>query len=229
MRKHHTAKDFIEFCFEKTLVLLCKQFPNSHIWIVVPSKYMYTVVCIYKNFIKTESIVGVPEHTCDFDGLEHLVALFKSMQNKMKQKPIKTDSLVIVGFSKGCVVLNQMLYEISAMCNAEGVNHSNDVQEFVQKIKAMYWLDGGHSGDDEVYVTSIGVLEGLTKLMKSVKFFVHTSPYQTEDPSRPWKGEMKNAFVRQLKEKGFDVVDKHHFEGQDISIMLHFNVLTKFK
>lgn len=68
--------------------------------------------------------------------------------------------LILIGFSKGCVVLNQFLYEYHYLKTL-----TPDVSSLiVSKIKTMYWLDGGHSGGKNTWITSKPLLETLTRL-----------------------------------------------------------------
>lgn len=68
--------------------------------------------------------------------------------------------LIVIGFSKGCVVLNQFLYEFHYLKTL-----TPDVSSLiVSKIRDMYWLDGGHSGGKNTWITSRPLLETLTRL-----------------------------------------------------------------
>lgn len=68
----------------------------------------------------------------------------------------------LVGFSKGCIVLNQFLYEYHYYKTFTTVD-SNEMK-FISKIKHMYWLDGGHSGGKNTWITSRPLLETLASL-----------------------------------------------------------------
>lgn len=68
--------------------------------------------------------------------------------------------IILIGFSKGCVVLNQFIYEYHYLKTL-----TPDVSALmVSKIKDMYWLDGGHSGGKNTWITSRPLLETLTRL-----------------------------------------------------------------
>lgn len=68
----------------------------------------------------------------------------------------------LVGFSKGCIVLNQFLYEYHYY-KTFTTSDSNEMK-FISKIKHMYWLDGGHSGGKNTWITSRQLLETLASL-----------------------------------------------------------------
>lgn len=73
-------------------------------------------------------------------------------------------SIKLIGFSKGCVVLNQLLYEFHYLKTLTPDDPT--MLKMVEQIKEMYWLDGGHSGGKNTWITSRPLLETLTRLGK---------------------------------------------------------------
>lgn len=71
----------------------------------------------------------------------------------------------LIGFSKGCVVLNQLLYEFHYLKTL--MPDDSTMMQTVERIKDMYWLDGGHSGGKNTWITSRPLLETLTRLGKN--------------------------------------------------------------
>lgn len=108
-----------EWCLENTCALLQKKFPNSAVWIVRPSRMLRSLFSCFHNFVQS-SLVGVPTYNSTYGGLpqlEHLIlnALYKvhyKGQLKMSVHSAFMLPFVIIGFSKGCVVLNQFLHEL---------------------------------------------------------------------------------------------------------------------
>ncbi|XP_034828554.1 mitochondrial protein C2orf69 homolog [Maniola hyperantus] len=135
-------------------------------------------------------------------------------------------SLTLVGFSKGCVVLNQLIYEFHyTKTLTPGDAH---VMRFMSRIKDMYWLDGGHAGGKNTWITSRSLLETLTRL--DVNMFVHVSPYQVQDSGRPWIGREEKAFTGLLSKLGAKVRRYLHSESSaPHSLHMHFDVLANFK
>lgn len=128
--------------------------------------------------------------------------------------------LHLVGFSKGCIVLNQLIYELkSAKANSS-------LSDFVHQVHGMTWLDGGHSGGSNTWVTNPDVLCELAAL--KVDIIVHVTPYQVKDEMRKWIGKEKRRFVEQLLKAGAKVSDTLHFEDLPKSIDNHFRVLEVF-
>ncbi len=93
------------------------------------------------------------------------------------------------------------------------------------RLKAFYWLDGGHSGTGGAWVTDDELLQILASLR--VEIHVHVTPHQVKDAHRPWIGEEKTEFVEKLKRFGASVKDTLHFED-DTSLEKHFKVLEVF-
>lgn len=124
----------------------------------------------------------------------------------------------LIGFSKGCVVLNQLLFEIEAACK--------DGSTLLPRVHAMTWLDGGHSGGSNTWLTDRSVLKCFASLPITVS--VHVTPYQVKDEMRAWIGKEKRRFVEQLTKEGMKITDKIHFEDDPKSIENHFRVLEVF-
>ncbi|KAL4719932.1 hypothetical protein ACJJTC_005357, partial [Scirpophaga incertulas] len=70
--------------------------------------------------------------------------------------------LTLVGFSKGCVVLNQFIYEFhyTKTLTPEDAH----TMRFIKRIVSMCWLDGGHSGGKNTWITARSLLETLALL-----------------------------------------------------------------
>lgn len=128
--------------------------------------------------------------------------------------------IVIVGFSKGCVPLNQLLYDKT---EAES---DPDVVDLFSKVTDMFWLDGGHNGGSNTWLNDDRILEKWSKT--KVVFHAHVTPYQVDDSFRRWIGTEYRRFKEKLKKRGISVLAKLHFENEERSLDNHFNVLTVF-
>lgn len=129
-------------------------------------------------------------------------------------------SLTLVGFSKGCVVLNQLAYELA------GARADPRVSHFVKCVSDMYWLDGGHPGGSETWVTDKRVLKELAS--SGVSIHAHVTPYEVCDPMRAWVGREHGHFLKTLEEFGARPSKKLHFEHEPPSIENHFRVIQEF-
>lgn len=134
--------------------------------------------------------------------------------------------LSLVGFSKGCVVLNQLVYEFHYTQTLTPGDER--MMRFISRIESMYWLDGGHAGAKNTWITSRSLLETLTRL--NIKIHIHVSPYQVQDESRPWIGREERTFTNLLRILGAKVVRHLHATGSiaQPSLTMHFGVLANF-
>ena len=107
------------WCLENTCSLLQIKFPNSAIWIVRPSKMLRSLFSCFHHFVQS-SLVGIPTYSATYGALpqiERLLAdacykLHKQGKLKMELRSAILLPIVLIGFSKGCVVLNQVLHEL---------------------------------------------------------------------------------------------------------------------
>ncbi|CAG9857943.1 unnamed protein product [Phyllotreta striolata] len=136
---------------------------------------------------------------------------------------LNDSEVILAGFSKGCVVLNQFLYEF----HYYNENTSPSDPAIISRIREMYWLDGGHSGGKNTWVTSSDLLGNLARL--GIKVFVHVSPYQIDDDRRPWIRKEEKRFAETLGKLGAMTKRTAHFDGIPASIENHFEILRIFK
>ena len=121
-------------------------------------------------------------------------------------------SLTLIGFSKGVVVLNQIVRELLQ------VEYQN-----VQRISSMIWLDGGHNGGKDIWITDKRLLKSLVD--KNIKIDVRVTPYQVKNSNRPWIAKEEKLFTSTLHKLGADINRKLYFEDEPASIDNHFNVI----
>ncbi|XP_060637198.2 mitochondrial protein C2orf69 homolog [Anolis sagrei] len=129
-------------------------------------------------------------------------------------------SFTLIGFSKGCVVLNQLLHELKE------AEKDKEICAFIKNIKAIYWLDGGHSGGSNTWVTYPDVLKDFAQTGITVN--AHVTPYQVFDTMRAWIGKEHKKFVQILHELGVNVNSKLHFANEAPSLENHFRVHEVF-
>lgn len=192
--------------------------------------HLNTISC-YDNFVKSND-VGVPNHCNEVCSLKHLkVLLHNAKQQISSNKSVEETCpvacrnsvpLMIIGFSKGCVVLNQMLYSLKAIHDEKNV----ELEDFIQKIDTMYWLEGGHSGGSNTWITNKTVLKHFATT--NIKVIIHVTPYQMHCNFRPWIGKEEKLFRETLKKLGVKVERTLHFENEERSMENHFRVLEVF-
>ncbi|XP_007532193.2 mitochondrial protein C2orf69 homolog [Erinaceus europaeus] len=158
----------------------------------------------------TNGCQGEKERTCE------------KLESAMNFHPLSLNvaSFTLIGFSKGCVVLNQLLFELKE------ARKDKDIDAFIKSIRAMYWLDGGHSGGSNTWITYPEVLKELAQT--GIPVHAHVTPYQVCDPMRSWIGKEHKKFVQILQDFGVQVTSHIHFAKETPSIENHFRVHEAF-
>ncbi|KAM9850878.1 mitochondrial protein C2orf69 homolog [Aulostomus maculatus] len=220
---------WLSWSLEQVAVILGRRFPGHHVWVVRASRmYLHKFSC-YHNFVES-NMFGAPEHSANCGAFHHLRALLShGMERANLPNPLQLQaatslppgfSVTLVGFSKGCVVLNQLLYELA------GARADQQMALFVQCISDMFWLDGGHPGGSETWVTDKQVLRELA--VSGVTIHAHVTPYEVCDPMRAWVGREHSCFIKTLEEFGARPHQKLHFQDEPPSIENHFRVIQDF-
>nr|XP_020462198.1 UPF0565 protein C2orf69 homolog [Monopterus albus]XP_020462199.1 UPF0565 protein C2orf69 homolog [Monopterus albus] len=224
---------WLSWSLEQVAFILGRRFPDRYVWVVRASRmYLHKFSC-YHNFVES-NMFGAPEHSPyspEGGALHQLRALLShGMEQASLPNPLQPQggastipsgfSLMLVGFSKGCVVLNQMVYELG------GARADPQMAPFIKCIAAMYWLDGGHPGGGETWVTDKQVLKELAA--SRVSIHAHVTPYEVCDPMRAWVGREHRYFIKTLEEFGACPSKKLHFEDEPPSIENHFRVIQEF-
>lgn len=160
--------------------------------------------------------------------LRHLQKLLESVAQMTNQSDgslhLDQQKLILVGFSKGCVVLNQCLYEFHYLSTLTPDERAST--EVVTRISDMYWLDGGHAGGKNTWITSRPLLETLTRL--GINVHIHVTPYQIQDGRRPWIRKEEKLFGDVLSKLGANVQRQVHFEDIIPSLNTHFELIKVF-
>lgn len=120
------------------------------------------------------------------------------------------------------------------------------MMKLVSRIGSMFFLDGGHGGGKNTWITARSLLETLCRLGISVH--VHVTPYQVQgnshlpsipfsilkliltDEHRPWLRKEEKQFTDLLKKLGCVITRTLHSGESNMSnLFTHFEVLENFK
>lgn len=234
MLAHRDNRRHVKWNLEATSTILAHSFPESDIFVIRPSRmYLHTFSC-YDNFVES-NLTGVPTHSPSHNAHQHLMELLQNAARMVEKVgdmttgstdcpnlSAATDNmpLILIGFSKGCVVLNQLVHEMHHLVETK------EIKDFIAKVKSMCWLDCGHAGGSNVWITDSQLLESLTNT--GIDLHVHVTPYQIEDVQRPWIRKEEKMFTERLKKMKANITRQLHFEGEVPSIEIHFQILKEF-
>ncbi|XP_014262564.1 UPF0565 protein C2orf69 homolog isoform X2 [Cimex lectularius] len=230
MESHRDNKSYVKWNLENMATILQGKFETSHIVVVRPSRMEFKMFGCYDNFVPCNN-TGAPDHTPMHYALLHLDRLVQNISLKLSEqdstKGLHLDQCdyILIGFSKGCVVLNQILYEFHYLKTLTPDDESLAI--LASKVIEMYWLDGGHSGGKNSWITSRSLLETLSRL--AIIIHIHVTPYQVNDDRRPWIRKEERVFFDSLRKMGAHVNRTYHFENQVPNLRTHFEVLNDFK
>lgn len=226
MESHYINKNYVEWNLESTAQMLQSKFKDSAVIVVKPSKMLLNTFSIYENFLSFDQD-GLPDFDCDSGALLHLTNLYNAVVKTLSYKDISSSldkrdedvSIKVLGFSKGCVVLTKLMFELRI--------YKDDlkVKEFLRKVSAFYWLDGGHNGRKNAYITNDAVLQDIRHLDKEL--FVLVTPYQIQCNNRKWIGREERQFVDKLGALNAKIKEYKYFMDDPPTIEKHFKVLTK--
>jgi hypothetical protein len=225
MEAHRDNKRYVQWDVESTASLLSDRFPEHRIWLIKPNKMYLKTFSVYSNFVQSDD-TSCPIHSTGQKSWNHLTSLLKNAESRRREltgdseKDPECHEVMLVAFSKGCVVLNQLLYDLSS------AKTDNQLSGFVKHVKAMYWLDGGHNGGRNIWITSEDILSGLVGL--DIEVFSHVTPYQIKDPMRKWIGREQKQFVKKLQSLNVKITNTLHFPEEERSLENHFGVLRLF-
>jgi Uncharacterised protein family UPF0565 len=112
------------YSFEATAALLSSKFPGHHIWVIAPATKLRGTFSCYSNFCSDADSYrsgAVSHYPAEGHACEHLLALLTAAAQRVAvDTGVLLDMLLpltLVGFSKGAVVLNQLVSELGACCD----------------------------------------------------------------------------------------------------------------
>jgi hypothetical protein len=198
----------------------------------------------FSNFLPKTTEHGDPisYDTTNLIALHHLQALDKQITlvqiNFLTIFSIKlfrsSSDITIIGFSKGCVVLNQLLHELTTF---RLLKIENDLSSFVSRIRTFIWLDGGHNNGDQIAIwpTDDNLISTLQHFQ--IQTEVYVTPFQINS-SNPYKKHHTQQYKKfselllcqssSISSNSIKTINKMFFNDEPPSIDKHFELLTVF-
>ena len=244
MARHRDNRRHVQWSLENTATHLHTCFPGAYIVVAKPCVMIRDTFSCWRNFVSSDNITGVPKFSPNYHALEHLEALCATAAARVPGlSPVASTAaprVTLVGFSKGSVVLNQIVHELAGLASsihttaaatatatATGTATTATNEAVARpglKISHIVWLDSGHNGPSNHWITNTNVARALAE--SGIRITIHVTPYQVCNPRKPWNGKEEATFRRLLVKYGAGgrVCRQIHFAGE-LSLESHFNVL----
>ncbi|CAE7211442.1 unnamed protein product [Symbiodinium sp. KB8] len=229
------------YSLEGLLWVLCSKYPEETVILVKP-RMMLDHFAIYANFMmvdgmgnprhltdqRSEADVSAPEDY-DLPAAGHLCRLLKSLGKELGEEV--PAHLVLVGFSKGAAVLNALMRDVQ--------------DELWSTVRTVHFVDAG------LAIPGVFPLQGeeLQKVSKAAppefEIWLHCTPRQIQDESRPFVAHEHDAFEAKCKALGVAIQRRRQLRGSSrshgphshpqlyaaglpISLDMHFDALRCF-
>ncbi|ETV75350.1 hypothetical protein, variant [Aphanomyces astaci] len=197
-------KSFAAYSYESMCAHYVRRFPHANVWIVKPRTHAKGVSC-YDNFV--DNTDGEPS-TYSTDGsaflhlqllLEHTTALFLDAGRQLAWDL----PLHLLGFSRGAIVLNQLITELGSLLHlSPSPTHvdatltdvkSGSISAFFERVDTIEWLDGGCNVEGLTFPTDESALV-LLNAFQHIQLRVFATPYHVKASGRPWYANDVAAF-----------------------------------
>ncbi|XP_021888503.1 uncharacterized protein LOC110807638 [Carica papaya] len=226
-------------------VLVSKFGGSVNAWVIEASVFNGPFA-VYNDFVpsvnrwgepKSYSAVGFPASTSTISLLSNFLEEAKNIMPVHKKEPCLTGAsasyfcqptTLILGFSKGGTVVNQIVTECSLL-GVKSPEHQSPLKEqqvgseftkiteesqiiprtkesFLDSIKEIHYVDVGLNLCG-AYITDPNVIENISKRCaqgdKSIRFVLHGTPRQWCDSRRDWIREEKDKLVHLLNSRAW--------------------------
>eukprot|EP00474_Spongospora_subterranea_P000787 CRZ01245.1 hypothetical protein [Spongospora subterranea] len=210
---------FNEWSFEQAAVKFLTNDPSiGMVALIKPSKRIGEVSC-FANFASVSQVGSAKLYDKFGNTSEHLIGLLNSLRRSLGNCP-QVRHVVLVGFSRGGIVLNQLVTELA--------HYEND--QLWSCIDEVRWLDSGNSPDVGAFPLDEQAMQAFGRMVKSrvIKVLICGTPFQWNDPFRRHVVAERRLFTRILHEHAqtpqFCV--RYYFVDEMPNIGNHFEVLT---
>jgi len=231
------------YSYEATLDSLANSFPGTNRLLIRPAYQLPEGQSVYANLLSATDPIGALL-TDPVTGVEalttrtHLAPLLSCIQAHLRTDQgldLPQLPLILVGFSKGCLVLNHLLLE-EAHVPCSSATEADDGLFALGLIRRMVWVDAGNSKLPGAYPGPWPDLvhRFLQRLDDArgtagddpVRFDIHTTPFMVQ--LRPWLRQELEQFCQTLRtgaHAGFQSACHPHYHGETPSLDAHFKVL----
>ncbi|KAL1225232.1 hypothetical protein V5N11_023032 [Cardamine amara subsp. amara] len=260
-RVQDTGNHVIErlYDLQKVAEIIVSKFGNSVNVFVVESSVFNGPFAIYKDFVPSVNQWGAPKSysPIGFPASSSIVSLLSSCLHEVILKKSKEEinqiassvhqcpKTFVLGFSKGGVVMNQLMSEISSLdTNFAETTSSAMIEEpqiipaskesFLNSISEVHYIDVGLNSSG-AYITDQNVVQRISQRLardvNSLRIVIHGTPRQWCDEHRGWILKEKDELVRLLKSEGensggkLEVHERFYFSDRLADLQMHFDII----
>eukprot|EP01083_Nonionella_stella_P029449 81060_1 len=244
MRDSSENRGWIQYCYENVLEdNLPRKFPDSDIIVVAPKEKVGSQSSAkYINFCDCDNF-GEVTLSRSGKALAHLHHLAESV---CERAGLQNDlPLKLVGFSRGCVVITQLISELAQTDPA--------YVSTLRRIRELHLLDSGNGRISGAFPLDPQCLRKLADLTRScacvgkeygLRVNLYGSPYMLRSTTRPWIVNEKNSFLNSVENFQFETTKCQKcgetkqsepirsvflFEQGHPNLTNHFRVLDEFE
>ncbi|CAA7050637.1 unnamed protein product [Microthlaspi erraticum] len=256
-RVRETGNHVIErlYDLQKVAEIIVSKFGNSvNAWVVEASLYNGPFA-IYKDFVPSVNRCGEPKSysPIGFPASSSIVSLLSTFLHEVLSSsksltlinPVESADhhcprTIVLGFSKGGVVMNQLLSEMSFLEETStGIHERNEIipaskESFLNSISEVHYIDVGLN-NFRAYITDQNVVHRISQRLAQganmLRVVLHGTPRQWCDEQRGWILKEKDELVRLLKSEGecsggkLEVHERFYFGDRVADLQMHFEII----
>lgn len=255
---------------QKVAEIIVSKFGNSvNAWVVEASLFSGPFA-IYKDFVPSVNHKGAPKSysPLGFPASSSIVSLLSSCFQEAKNLILKEGKelclidqiasvhhcprTIVLGFSKGGVVMNQLMSEISSLDTNFAETTSATVEEptsqhekiqiipaskesFLNSISEVHYIDVGLNSSG-AYITDHNVVQRISQRLARrtdslLRIVIHGTPRQWCDEQRGWIRKEKDELVRLLEAETensggkLQVCERFYFSDRLADLQMHFEII----
>ncbi|KAF0699951.1 Aste57867_9501 [Aphanomyces stellatus] len=220
-------KAYSAFSYESVCDHYARRFPDANVWVVKPFSHAKGVSC-YDNFV--DHVDGDPtQYAVDGPAFMHLQLLMERASALFPGDLTWSLPLHLHGFSRGAVVLNQLITELGSLLHRppspthvdatwEDLADGSSISAFFDRVESIEWIDGGCNARGLAYPSHDTALV-LLNAFRHISLRVLVTPYHYAH--RPWYA----ADLAQFQTECQHVELTQHFMDDAPSLQNHFEVL----
>lgn len=206
---------------------------DAGLFVVEPARVESSGAAVYENLLQSCTATGEPlgYSSTGRRAATHLAALLEAAAEAAGAHGGPPQAahgpLVVLTFSKGCVVANQLLTEL-ALLPTGGNDTESAGARLLGALAEVHYLDAGLQCRG-AHLTDPAVAAALGKRSAPPRVALHGTPRQWRDQSRPWLAEEKARSAALLRDSGLRVVEREYLSQERPSLHMHFRCVDLFE